>query len=135
MMTANEVWQRIKWEDICMNALMAELTPYILVGLFGLVGWYIRDNQRQHADLVSGLNSGLNNLSSTIIGLEQRLEDQIKDHSLRFGKYTMSMERRMTEVETRCAYEHGDIPDHRRQPRQHHIIDWQQSSDIGGNNA
>jgi len=26
-----------------MNALIAELAPYILAGLFGLVGWYLRD--------------------------------------------------------------------------------------------
>jgi hypothetical protein len=39
----------------------------------------------------------------------------------------------MTEVETRCAFEHGDIPD-RRQPRGIHVIDWQQASDVGGDN-
>ncbi len=116
-----------------MNALMSEMAPYILAGLFALIGWYIRDNQRQHTDLVNGINGGIDKLSRTIVGLESRLEEQMTMHSRRFEKYTVSMERRMTEVETRCAFEHGDIPD-RRQPRQHHIIDWQQASDVGGVN-
>lgn len=116
-----------------MKELMAELAPYVISGLFALIAWYIRDNQKQHADLVSGINGGIEKLSKTIIGLENRLEEQMTMHSQRFQKYTVSMERRMTEVETRCAFEHGDIPD-RRQPRQHHIIDWQQASDVGGVN-
>jgi len=112
-----------------MNALMAELAPYILAGLFGLVGWYLRDNQRQHGALVSAVSK----LSDTIVGLEQRLEERVETHSRRFERYALAQERRMTELETRCAFEHGDLPD-RRQPRQHHVIDWQQASDVGGSN-
>lgn len=112
-----------------MNALMAELTPYILAGLFGLVGWYLRDNQRQHGALVSAVGK----LSETIVGLEKRLEDRVDTHSRRFERYALAQERRMTELETRYAFERGDIPE-RRRPRQHPVIDWQQASDVGGSN-
>lgn len=112
-----------------MNALMAELTPYILAGLFGLVGWYLRDSQRQHGALVNAVGK----LSETIVGLERRLEERVETHSRRFERYALAQERRMTELETRCAFEHGDIPE-RLQPRQHPIIDWQQASDVGGVN-
>ena len=115
---------------------MAALSPYILAGLsglFALIGWYIRENQKQHADLAKGINGGIDKLSNTFVGLESRLEDQIADHSRRFERYTVSMERRMTEVETRCSYQHGETPD-RRKPREHQLIDWQQASDVGVSN-
>jgi hypothetical protein len=56
-----------------MNALMAELAPYILAGLFGLVGWYLRDNARQHQALVDAFKG----IPATIANLEQKLEDKI----------------------------------------------------------
>ena len=57
-----------------MNALMAELAPYILAGLFGLVGWYLRDNARRHQALVDAVNG----IPATIANLEQKLEGMTK---------------------------------------------------------
>jgi len=73
----------------------------------------LRDNARQHQALVNAVSK----LSDTIVGLEQRLEERVETHSRRFERYALAQERRMTELETRCAFEHGDLPD-RRQPRQ-----------------
>ena len=108
-----------------MNALMAELAPYILAGLFGLVGWYLRDNARQHQALVDAVQG----LGSTIARLEQKLEDKVDTHARRFDRFVLSQEARLTAVETRCAIEHGEMPDRRATAQR--VVNWQERSDIG----
>lgn len=108
-----------------MNALMAELAPYILAGLFGLVGWYLRDNARRHQDLVEAVQG----LGGTISRLEQKLEDKVDTHARRFDRFVLSQEARLTAVETRCAIEHGEMPD--RRPTAQRVVNWQERSDIG----
>lgn len=114
-----------------MNALMAELAPYILAGLFGLVGWYLRDNARQHQALVEAVQG----LGGTISRLEQKLEDKVDTHARRFDRFVLSQEARLTAVETRCAIEHGDMPDRRVSAQR--VVNWQDRSDIsnGGTKA
>lgn len=107
-----------------MNALMAELAPYILAGLFGLVGWYLRDNARQHQALVEAVQG----LGGTISRLEQKLEDKVDTHARRFDRFVLSQEARLTAVETRCAIEHGEMPDRRNQS--HRVVNWQERSDV-----
>jgi len=108
-----------------MNALMAELAPYILAGLFGLVGWYLRDNAKQHQTLVEAVQG----LGGTISRLEQKLEDKVDTHARRFDRFVLSQEARLTAVETRCAIEHGEIPDRRATTQR--VVNWQERSDIG----
>lgn len=107
-----------------MNALMAELAPYILAGLFGLVGWYLRDNAKQHQALVEAVQG----LGGTISRLEQKLEDKVDTHARRFDRFVLSQEARLTAVETRCAIEHGEIPDRRVAAQK--VVNWQERSDI-----
>jgi len=108
-----------------MNALMAELAPYILAGLFGLVGWYLRDNARQHQALVDAVKG----IPATIANLEQKLEDKIDTHARRFDKYALYHEARLTAVETRCAIEHGEMTDRRATAQK--VVSWQERSDVG----
>lgn len=108
-----------------MNALMAELAPYIMAGLFGLVGWYLRDNAKQHQALVEAVQG----LGGTISRLEQKLEDKVDTHARRFDRFVLSQEARLTAVETRCAIEHGEIPDRRSTAQR--VVNWQERSDIG----
>lgn len=107
-----------------MNALMAELAPYILAGLFGLVGWYLRDNAKRHQTLVEAVHG----LGGTISRLEQKLEDKVDTHARRFDRFVLSQEARLTAVETRCAIEHGDMPD--RRATVHRVVNWQERSDV-----
>ena len=107
-----------------MNALMAELAPYILAGLFGLVGWYLRDNAKQHQALVDAVQG----LGSTIGRLEQKLEDKVDAHARRFDRFVLSQETRLTAVETRCAIEHREMPDSRSTAQR--VVNWQERSDI-----
>lgn len=108
-----------------MNALMAELAPYIMAGLFGLVGWYLRDNAKQHQALVDAVQG----LGGTISRLEQKLEDKVDTHARRFDRFVLSQEARLTAVETRCAIEHGEMPDRRSTAQR--VVNWQERSDIG----
>lgn len=107
-----------------MNALMADLAPYILAGLFGLVGWYLRDNARQHQALVEAVQG----LGGTISRLEQKLEDKVDTHARRFDRFVLSQEARLTAVETRCAIEHGEMPNRRSQSQR--VVNWQERSDV-----
>ena len=109
------------------NTLMSELSPYILTGFFALVGWYLRDNARQHQALVDAVKA----IPGTITGLEQKLEDKIDTHARRFDRFVLSQEARLTAVETRCAIEHGEMPDRRRAHEHKNAIDWQTTSDVG----
>jgi hypothetical protein len=106
-----------------MNALMAEMTPYLLAGIFGLIGWYLRDNSKRHQALVQSISS----FGATLAGLEQKIEDKIDANSRRFDKFVLSQEARMTKVETRCAIEHGDLPERRA----NNVVNWDQNSDLG----
>lgn len=108
-----------------MNALMAELAPYILAGLFGLVGWYLRDNAKQHQALVEAVHG----LGGTISRLEQKLEDKVDENANRFNRFVLSQETRLTAVETRCAIEHGEMPDRRAATQK--VVSWQERSDVG----
>ena len=112
-----------------MNALMADLAPYILAGLFGLVGWYLRDNARQHQALVDAVKG----IPETIANLEQKLEDKIDTHARRFDKYALVSEARLTAVETRCAIEHGEMTDRRATAQR--VVSWQERSDVGNAGA
>lgn len=108
-----------------LNALMSELSPYILTGLFALVGWYLRDNAKQHQALVEAVQG----LGGTISSLEQKLEDKVDTHARRFDRFVLSQESRLTAVETRCAIEHGEMPDRRASAQR--VINWQERSDFG----
>ena len=110
------------------NTLMSELSPYILTGFFALVGWYLRDNARQHQALVDAVKA----IPGTITGLEKKLEDKIDTHARRFDRFVLSQEARLTAVETRCAIEHGETPDRRRSHENKSVIDWQTASDVLG---
>lgn len=108
-----------------MKDLIAELSPYILTGLFCLIGWYLRNNAKQHQatfDAVQGLGG-------TITRLEQKLEDKVEEQAKRFNRFVLAQEARLTAVETRCAIEHGEMPDRRATAQR--VVNWQERSDVG----
>lgn len=106
------------------NTLMSELTPYILTGFFALVGWYLRENQKQHSSLVEAVHD----LNKTLSTLEQKLEEKIDAHVKRFDRFVLNQEGRLTTLETRCSYEHGRSPDRRIDLQR--VPSWQIDSNI-----
>lgn len=109
------------------NALLTELSPYLLTGIFALVGWYLRDSAKRHEALVRAVEA----IPGTITGLEAKLEEKIDTHARRFDRFVLSQEARLTAMETRCAVEHGELPDRRRNLDHKSVVDWQVDSNIG----
>lgn len=102
-----------------MRDLMADLSPWILAGFFGLVAWYMRQSAEQHKSLTDSVSS----LVREMRALEKTLEEQVKAVDRRFERYAMSTSERLASIEMRCTVEHGSAP----KPIRRH---WSEDSDV-----
>lgn len=104
-----------------MADLMADLSPWILAGFFGLVSWYMRQAAAQHESLTASIG----NLVKEMRQLERNLDEQVRTVSRRFERYAMTTSERLAAIETRCTVEHGSAP--HIQPIKRH---WSEDSDV-----
>ena len=104
-----------------MADLMADLSPWILAGFFGLVARYMRQAAAQHEVLTSSIG----NLVKEMRQLERNLDEQVRTVSRRFERYAMTTSERLAAIETRCTVEHGSAP--HVQPIKRH---WSEDSDV-----
>lgn len=109
-----------------MAQLMADLSPWILAGFFGLVAWYMRQAAKQHESLTTSIG----NLVKEMRVLERNLDEQVRTVSRRFERYAMSTSERLAAIETRCTVEHGSAP--HVQPMKRH---WSEDSNVSGGSA
>ena len=109
-----------------MADLMADLSPWILAGFFGLVAWYMRQAAAQH----EALTSSIGNLVKEMRQLEHNLDEQVRTVSRRFERYAMTTSERLAAIETRCTVEHGSAP-HIKPIKRH----WSEDSDVSGGSA
>ena len=104
-----------------MRELMADLSPWILGGFFGLVAWYMRQAASQHEALTVSIGSIVKEMRV----LELNLDEQVRTVSRRFERYAMSTSERLAAIETRCTVEHGSAP--HVQPMKRH---WSEDSNV-----
>lgn len=104
-----------------MRELMADLSPWILGGFFGLVAWYMRQAASQN----EALTVSIGNLVKEMRSLERNLDEQVRTVSRRFERYAMSTSERLAAIETRCTVEHGSAP--HVQPMKRH---WSEDSNV-----
>ena len=104
-----------------MRELMADLSPWILAGFFGLVAWYMRQAAKQHESLTTSIG----NLVKEMRVLERNLDEQVRTVSRRFERYAMITSERLAAIETRCTVEHGGAP--HIQPMNRH---WSEDSNV-----
>ena len=104
-----------------MADLMADLSPWILAGFFGLVAWYMRQAAAQH----EALTSSIGNLVKEMRQLEHNLDEQVRNVSKRIERSPMNTSERLAAIETRCTVEHCSPPHIQPIKRQ-----WSEDSDV-----
>ena len=77
---------------------------------------------------LSRIEADLSSLGMSLKSVEKNLEQKVDDNAARFSRFALSAEKRLTEIETRCVFEHGSTPGRHGDA---HVVTWQDRSDTG----
>lgn len=109
-------------EAVLVETINVGTMIFTIVGVMvSVIGFFVnRTLTRIEADLLS--------LGQSLKLIEQNLEHKVEDNAARFSRYAIAAEKRLTEIETRCNYEHGTTADRRSGS---HVVSWMDRSDAG----